>query len=155
MVCGLSDGMWSLWWYMVFVMVWGLCDGMWSLWWYMVFLMVCGLCDGMWSLWWYMVFVMVCGLSDGMWSLWWYVVFLMVCGLCEFKRICARLYCLFIHVHVLGWRSRSEQLTDITPPHVCAFPLPGAGHGQIRGRRDRDYMVVGFITTCAISAYHH
>jgi hypothetical protein len=26
---------------------------------------------------------------------------------------------------------------------------------SIRGHRDRDGMVVGFITTCAISAYHH
>ena len=26
---------------------------------------------------------------------------------------------------------------------------------KIRSRRDRDRMVVGFITTCAISAYHH
>jgi hypothetical protein len=25
----------------------------------------------------------------------------------------------------------------------------------IRGRRGRDRMVVGFTTTCAISAYHH
>jgi hypothetical protein len=25
----------------------------------------------------------------------------------------------------------------------------------LRGRRDRDRMVVGFSTTCAISAYHH
>ena len=24
-----------------------------------------------------------------------------------------------------------------------------------RGRRDRDHMVVGFTTTCVISAYHH
>ena len=25
----------------------------------------------------------------------------------------------------------------------------------LRGRRDRDCMVVGFTTTCAISPYHH
>ena len=24
-----------------------------------------------------------------------------------------------------------------------------------QGRRDRDHMVVGFTTTCAINAYHH
>ena len=31
------------------------------------------------------------------------------------------------------------------------------GHNiiYIRGRRGRDRMVVGFTTTCAISAYHH
>ena len=28
-------------------------------------------------------------------------------------------------------------------------------HELIRGRRGRDHMVVGFKTTCAISAYHH
>ena len=61
--------------------------------------------------------------------------------------------CLYMCIGVEIQLSRSEQLTDITPPHVCAFPLPGAG--QIRGRRHRDYMVVGFITTCTISAYHH
>jgi len=25
----------------------------------------------------------------------------------------------------------------------------------VGGRRDRDGMLVGFVTTCAISAYHH
>jgi len=25
----------------------------------------------------------------------------------------------------------------------------------VRGRRGRDHMVIGFTTTCAISAYHH
>ena len=28
-------------------------------------------------------------------------------------------------------------------------------HNEIRGGRDRDRMVVGLITTYAISAYHH
>ena len=33
-------------------------------------------------------------------------------------------------------------------PPVRSFPL-------IRGRRNRDRMVVGFTTICAISVYHH
>jgi hypothetical protein len=42
--------------------------------------------------------------------------------------------------------SLSEHINPYTKPIVLS---------KHRGRRGRDRMVVGFTTTCAISAYHH
>ena len=39
---------------------------------------------------------------------------------------------------------------------LCRYDFIGSlKHALKRGRSDRDPMVVGFTTTCAISAYHH
>jgi hypothetical protein len=46
----------------------------------------------------------------------------------------------------------SEILITETATVFCSLYIKDQ---SIRGHRGRDGMVVGFITTCAISAYHH
>jgi hypothetical protein len=52
----------------------------------------------------------------------------------------------FNNISVISWRS-VLLVEETGGPGIFIFIL--------RGRRGRDRMVVGFTTTCTISAYHH
>ena len=46
-------------------------------------------------------------------------------------------------------------LFHLLPPECSRSPYQEGGTLLMRGRHGRDCILVGFITTCAISAYHH
>jgi hypothetical protein len=46
-------------------------------------------------------------------------------------------------------------LFHLLPPECSRSPYQEGGTSLMRGHHGRDHILVGFITTCAISAYHH
>ena len=82
---------------------------------------------------------------------WKTVIYIYVCGKCRTQfRLQFILQPVFFYIYYHHFKFKRKCFHIISVLLTVYFKVK-----ENRGRRDRDHMVVGFTTTCAISVYHH